>query len=133
MRGGYREGAGRKVGFAAKNAEEARRYLSQRVMEDIEPLADLMLGKAKAGNIRALQLLLDRAWGRSRQEIEITESRNPLITPETEGYLQELSYVVGELQKMDFGGVNLTETVNRFTQWCEQNRTSIQKTPLEEK
>jgi len=31
MRGGYRQGAGRKQGFSAKSAEEARRILSEMV------------------------------------------------------------------------------------------------------
>ena len=75
MHGGVRQGAGRKQGFAAKDAEEARRYFSQRVAEEVAPLADMLIRKAKEGDIRALQVLLDRAWGRPRQEVQI-------ITPE---------------------------------------------------
>jgi hypothetical protein len=71
MHGGYRQGAGRKVGFAAKNAEEARNYLSARVAEEIEPLANKLLEMAKNGDIRAMYLLFDRAWGKPKQEVRI--------------------------------------------------------------
>jgi len=75
MHGGSRPGAGRKPGFAAKNVEEARRYLSGRVAEEIGPLADILIEKAKAGDTRALQVLFDRAWGRPRQEVELISSK----------------------------------------------------------
>ena len=42
MRGGYRQGAGRKQGFAAKNAEEVRRILSEMVMNEIEPIGNAL-------------------------------------------------------------------------------------------
>ena len=41
MRGGYRQGAGRKQGFAAKNAEEAHQILSEMVMSEIKPIGKL--------------------------------------------------------------------------------------------
>jgi hypothetical protein len=75
MHGGNRVGAGRKIGFPAKSAEEARRYLSSRVAEDISPLADMLIEKALGGDMRALQILFDRAWGRPRQEVELISSK----------------------------------------------------------
>lgn len=69
MRGGYREGAGRKPGFAAKNAEEARRLFSERVATEIGPICDALIKKAKSGDIRAVKELLDRAWGRPAQSL----------------------------------------------------------------
>ncbi|OGG80434.1 hypothetical protein A3A39_02670 [Candidatus Kaiserbacteria bacterium RIFCSPLOWO2_01_FULL_54_13] len=78
MRGGYRAGAGRKKGFAAKNAEEARKYLSQRVAEEMGPIADALIQRAMTGDIRAIHELLDRAWGRPTQAIQITPERLPV-------------------------------------------------------
>ena len=63
MQGGKRLGAGRKKGFAAKNAEEARRLLSERVAQEIGPICDILVSKAKKGDMRAIKELLDRAWG----------------------------------------------------------------------
>ena len=72
MRGGKRQGAGRKKGFAATTAEEARRVLVQRVTEEIGPLGDMLIAKAKGGDIRALHELLDRAWGRAPQAVVVS-------------------------------------------------------------
>jgi len=70
MHGGIRTGAGRKSGFSAKRAEEARKYISQRVSEEIEALTDVLIQKAKDGDMRAMNMLFNRAWGRPRQEIQ---------------------------------------------------------------
>ncbi len=74
MRGGYRQNAGRKQGFAARNAEEARKLLSERLAEEIEPISRVLISEAKKGNIRAIKELFDRAWGRPKQETEIGPS-----------------------------------------------------------
>lgn len=71
MHGGRRQGAGRKKGFAAKSAEEARKYLSERVAAEIGPIADVLLNSAKTGNTRAIKELFDRAWGRAPQAIQV--------------------------------------------------------------
>ncbi len=77
MRGGYREGAGRKLGFAAKNAEEARRVLSDMVIRDIQPIGEALITKAKNGDVTATKELFDRAFGRSPQtaKIDLTNNR----------------------------------------------------------
>ena len=67
MRGGYRQNAGRKKGFAAKNAEEARRVLSEMVMGDIEPIGRALINKAKKGDVTAARELFDRAFGKVPQ------------------------------------------------------------------
>ena len=79
MRGGYREGAGRKQGFAAKNAEEVRRVLSEMVMHEIEPIGRALIAKAKKGDVIAVRELFDRAFGKSSQttEIDLTDKRLP--------------------------------------------------------
>lgn len=81
MRGGKRQGAGRKQGFAAKSAEEARRVFAERVAEEIGPICDVLLRRARMGDIRAIRELLDRAWGRPSQavQIETTQLPTPLL------------------------------------------------------
>lgn len=64
MKGGYRAGAGRKQGFAAKNAEEARRILSEMVMRDITPIGEALIAKAKKGDVIAVRELFNRAFGK---------------------------------------------------------------------
>ncbi len=71
MRGGFRKNSGRKKGFAAKSAEEARRFLAERVAEEIEPIAIALIREAKKGNIAATKELLDRAWGKPIQSINL--------------------------------------------------------------
>jgi hypothetical protein len=80
MRGGVREGAGRKQGFAAKHAEEARRVLSEMVMREIEPIGAALISKAKGGDVTAARELFDRAFGKAPQtsKIDLQESR-PLV------------------------------------------------------
>ncbi len=78
MRGGQREGSGRKRGFAAQNAEEARRFFSARVAEEIGPIAEALIDKAREGNIQAIKELFDRAWGRPLQSAKI-EGAEPIV------------------------------------------------------
>lgn len=63
-RGGKRPGAGRKKGYAAKSAEEARKVFAELVSKEVEPIAKALIKRAKKGDIRAASLLLDRAYGR---------------------------------------------------------------------
>ena len=72
MRGGYRKNAGRKQGFAAKNAEEARRILSEMVMAEIQPIGVALITRAKKGDIAAAKELFDRAFGRSIQTANVS-------------------------------------------------------------
>jgi len=81
MRGGYRKGAGRKQGFAAKNAEEARRILSEMVLREIQPIGAALLKKAKKGDIAAARELFDRAFGRPPQTSKIDLSDSVLPIP----------------------------------------------------
>jgi hypothetical protein len=102
MRGGYRAGSGRKRGLAAKNAEEARRMLSERVVQEIGPIADALISKAREGDIRAIHELLDRAWGRAPQAIEIIDERD--LTPEVSPRIKELA---DKLNALGRAGVEL--------------------------
>lgn len=67
-RGGKRPGAGRKKGYAAKNAEEARKFISEKVSKEIGPIVNALIKKAKQGDIRAAKELFDRAYGRPETE-----------------------------------------------------------------
>ena len=69
MRGGYRQNAGRKLGSAAKNAEEARRVLSEMVMREIEPIGEALIDRAKRGEVPAIRELFDRAFGKAPQSL----------------------------------------------------------------
>lgn len=69
MRGGYRQNAGRKIGFSAIQAEKARELISSRLSEELTPILDILIKQAKNGDVRATRELFDRAWGRSSQDI----------------------------------------------------------------
>ena len=74
MRGGYRENAGRKKGFAAKSAEEARRVIAEMVMKEIVPIGKALISKAKKGDVVATRELFDRAFRKSAQNMNIGSS-----------------------------------------------------------
>lgn len=67
IRGGYREGSGRKQGFSAKKAEETREVLAQMVMKEIVPIGEALITKAKGGDVQAIRELFDRAFGKPLQ------------------------------------------------------------------
>lgn len=78
MRGGYRQNAGRKIGFAAKNSEEARRILSEMVMKEIRPIGEALILRAKNGEVPAVRELFDRAFGKCIPDYNMSlgEGRN---------------------------------------------------------
>jgi hypothetical protein len=78
MKGGRRQGAGRKQGFAAKSAEEARKLFSELLMDEIEPIAQALIAKAKSGDVAAAKELFDRSWGKSMQATEIKSVLLPM-------------------------------------------------------
>ena len=80
MRGGYRAGAGRKQGFAAKNAEEARRILSEMVMRELRPIGEALIRKSKRGDVPAVRELFDRAFGKAPHtaKIDLSDKRLPI-------------------------------------------------------
>lgn len=71
MRGGYRENAGRKQGYSAKSAEEARRVLAEMVIREITPIGEALISKAKQGEVSAIRELFDRAFGKPKQDLEV--------------------------------------------------------------
>lgn len=81
MRGGYRQNAGRKQGQSAKNAEEARRVLSEMVMRELEPIGRALIEKAKKGDVVAIRELFDRAFGKSPQNMMVDPRDGTTPTP----------------------------------------------------
>ncbi|MSU74863.1 hypothetical protein EXS57_03775 [Candidatus Kaiserbacteria bacterium] len=128
MRGGYRAGAGRKRGFAAKLAEEARTIFAERVAQEIGPLSDVLISKAKAGDIRALHELLDRAWGRAPQGIEMTMVEEDPDTEESNERVRVLADALKELQYVGISesGNGIVEAAKEFRKWYEERRMLTQ-------
>ena len=79
MRGGSREGAGRKQGFAAKGAEEARRVFADLIRSEIEPIAMALIQRAKNGEVAAAKELFDRAWGRTGVFNEASQDESVMV------------------------------------------------------
>ena len=79
-RGGHRQGAGRKKGFAAIEAEKSREFIAQKVGASLEPIIDTLIRRAKKGDIRSIQTLFDRAYGRVAQAPDILEDPIPKLT-----------------------------------------------------
>ena len=52
--------------------------MSERVAEEIEPIATSLINRAKTGDTRAIKELFDRAWGRPTQAVEIASERLPV-------------------------------------------------------
>lgn len=75
MRGGKRLGSGRKKGYAAKEAEEARHILAGMVAKEIVPIGEALIEKAKKGDVAAVRELFDRAWGKAMQGFEADQEQ----------------------------------------------------------
>lgn len=71
--GGKREGAGRKKGYKAIAAEKAREYLVKRIAAELEPITDMILKSAKAGDTKSLEYLINQLIGKPKETMEIQE------------------------------------------------------------
>ena len=72
-RGGKRRGAGRKPGYKAPQtlqAEKLKEYLIKKIIKEKAPLINALFNKAKKGDIKAIQELLNRALGRPKEVLE---------------------------------------------------------------
>lgn len=63
---------GRKKGFPALLAEQARIIICQRLQENFTPIVDKAVELAKEGNKDAREWLTDRAFGKATQPIDLT-------------------------------------------------------------
>ncbi len=67
--GGYRPGSGRKKGEATLAAERIRNYIAEQVERHLNPIVSKAIEQAKAGNKDARDFLLDRSFGKPRQNV----------------------------------------------------------------
>lgn len=99
MKGGYRDGAGRKKGFSALEAEKAREFIAQEVSASLGPIISNLIVQAKKGNIQATKELFDRAWGKSQTQIALSDDRltpTPIMSLEMrESFQRTLEKVYG--------------------------------------
>ncbi len=81
MRGGPRPNAGRKTGFSAIKAEKSREFIIRQVEASLKPIVARLIERAKQGDLKATQLLFDRAFGRPAiMSIEVSsENGGPRI------------------------------------------------------
>lgn len=67
---------GRPKGTNAIAAEKARSYISDRVSAELEPLIDIAIKQALEGDLNARKDLLDRAYGKPKESVEIEVQGN---------------------------------------------------------
>ena len=73
--GGKRPGAGRKKGQKAAHttqAQKAREELIRAYIENIKPINEALIKKAKEGDIQAIRELHDRVYGKPMQAMELS-------------------------------------------------------------
>jgi len=71
QRGGKREGAGRKKGFAALEAEKARELIATKLQVHFSPIVDKAIEQALDGDKYAREWLTQRGYGNVLQEIDL--------------------------------------------------------------
>ena len=89
MRGGYRQNSGRKKGFSAIEAEKAREFIVEKVNASLEPIIAKLIQLAKKGDLRAIQILFDRAYGRPITPIEANIEQGLTISDLLDHFDQE--------------------------------------------
>ena len=62
---------GRPKGFSGKTAEEGRAYILKRVQDELEPIITKQIEQAKEGDGNARKDLMDRAYGRPKETVEL--------------------------------------------------------------
>lgn len=79
--GGKREGAGRKKGFPALQAEAMRKFIAEKLIPANEPIINKAIEQAEAGDKAARDFLYDRAYGKPNQAVDVTSEGKALPTP----------------------------------------------------
>lgn len=76
--GGKREGAGRKKGFVALEAERQRIMIAEKLVKDFAPIVEKAIQQAKDGDFKAREWLTDRSYGKATTPIEMTVTDLPV-------------------------------------------------------
>lgn len=79
-RGGKREGAGRKKGFAALEAEKQRHFIARKLVKEVGPIVTKAIELAKLGDRYSRDWLFDRAYGKASQLLEVSDPDGTLKT-----------------------------------------------------
>lgn len=86
VNGGARPGAGRKAGgMNAKTVERlaVKQAFIDRVYQHADELFELQMANARKGDGKAIESLLDRAFGKSQENLDLTTNGKELgVTPE---------------------------------------------------
>lgn len=83
--GGARPGAGRKKGSGASHnleAAKAKQRIVERVNAIVDELVNVLVEKARKKDIMAVKELLDRAYGKPHQSMDIAHSGSVEVTQE---------------------------------------------------
>ena len=79
MKGGHRAGAGRKKGFAALEGEKARELIAKKLSAELGPIIDIAIKQAKSGDRYAREWLIERAYGKVKEDIELQNIPVPIM------------------------------------------------------
>lgn len=77
--GGSRAGAGRKKGVIALAFERTRAKVAEMVEKEIEPMTQAMIEKAKKGDAPAFKELLDRGFGKVKEQVDLTSDDEKIV------------------------------------------------------
>jgi hypothetical protein len=78
--GGARPGAGRPKASRTIAAEMFKDYVAKRIVEEQGDIVDALLEKAKKGDTQAAKELFDRAFGKSKESVDVTTKGESLNT-----------------------------------------------------
>lgn len=70
---GNKVATGRPKAHHTIEAAKAREYIIQRVTEELGPIMDNLIALAKAGDIAAIKDLLDRAYGKAKETMDVNQ------------------------------------------------------------
>ena len=80
--GGKREGAGKPKGYKAPHTiatQEARKYVVERIVAELEPIMDKHIELAKSGDATSLKYLTDQLIGKAKETIDVESTTRLLL------------------------------------------------------
>jgi len=78
--GGKREGAGRKKGYAAIQAEKSRAFFVKKLEKDLPTIYATLINSAKKGNTKAIEIILERAYGKASQAVTLSDDNGDPVS-----------------------------------------------------